>query len=109
MPTLTLKRAFLRLRPETRRLKRRDNLFDVAVKLSACTAAPPRVVATNRGERSAATLWWNRTDRFIADLIARGRDAADVPLTHIFGPGTLSSFRVWAEEAPPGSAFAARS
>ena len=32
-------------------------------------------------------------------LIAHGRDAADVPLTHIFGPGTLSGFRVWAEQA----------
>ncbi|MGZ8325732.1 MAG: transglutaminase family protein, partial [Rhodoplanes sp.] len=31
--------------------------------------------------------------------IAHGRDAADVPLTHIFGPGELSDFRVWAEEA----------
>lgn len=29
-------------------------------------------------------------------LIAHGRDAADVPLTHIFGPPTLSGFRVWA-------------
>ena len=32
-------------------------------------------------------------------LIARGRDAADVPLTHTFGPSTLSEFRVWADEA----------
>ena len=31
-------------------------------------------------------------------LIAQGRDAADVPLTQIFGPGALSSFRVWTEE-----------
>jgi hypothetical protein len=23
-----------------------------------------------------------------------------VPLTHIFGPGTLTGFRVWAEQAP---------
>jgi transglutaminase-like putative cysteine protease len=51
----------------------------------------------------------NNSPRIGRILIARGRDAADVPLTHIFGPGTLSSFRVWAEEAPPGSAFAARS
>ncbi len=28
-------------------------------------------------------------------LIARGRDAADVPLTHSFGVNTLSSFKVW--------------
>ena len=32
-------------------------------------------------------------------LIAHGRDAADVPLTHTFGPGTLAGFRVWADEA----------
>jgi transglutaminase-like putative cysteine protease len=32
-------------------------------------------------------------------LIAHGRDAADVPLTHIFGPGTLSGFRVSSEKA----------
>jgi hypothetical protein len=30
-------------------------------------------------------------------LIARGRDAADVPITNSFDPGTLSSFKVWAE------------
>lgn len=27
-------------------------------------------------------------------LIANGRDAADMPLTHNFGPGVLSSFTV---------------
>jgi transglutaminase-like putative cysteine protease len=41
----------------------------------------------------------NNAPRIGRVLIAHGRDAADVPLTHIFGPGTLSSFRVWAEEA----------
>lgn len=34
-------------------------------------------------------------------LIASGRDAADVPLTHIFGQNTLTGFRVWTDEAPP--------
>ena len=34
-------------------------------------------------------------------LIAYGRDAADVPLTHSFGPNTLAGFRVWTDEAPP--------
>ena len=28
-----------------------------------------------------------------------GRDAADVPLTHIFGPGELRGFKVWTDEA----------
>ena len=41
----------------------------------------------------------NNAPRIGRILIAHGRDAADVPLTHIFGPGTLSGFRVWAEEA----------
>ncbi len=30
-------------------------------------------------------------------LIARGRDAADVPLSNSFGPNTLIDFKVWAE------------
>jgi transglutaminase-like putative cysteine protease len=34
-------------------------------------------------------------------LIAHGRDAADVPLTHTFGPNTLSNFRVWTDELGP--------
>jgi transglutaminase-like putative cysteine protease len=42
----------------------------------------------------------NNTPRIGRILIAQGRDAADVPLTHIFGPGELSEFRVWTEEAP---------
>jgi transglutaminase-like putative cysteine protease len=31
-------------------------------------------------------------------LIARGRDAADIPLVNSFGPHVLKSFRVWTEE-----------
>lgn len=31
-------------------------------------------------------------------LIARGRDAADVPLSHAFGPNILKSFKVWTDE-----------
>jgi transglutaminase-like putative cysteine protease len=44
----------------------------------------------------------NNAPRIGRVLIAHGRDAADVPLTHNFGPGTLSGLRVWAEEAPAG-------
>jgi transglutaminase-like putative cysteine protease len=51
----------------------------------------------------------NNAPRIGRVLIAHGRDAADVPLTHIFGPGTLSGFRVWADEAPPDSTLAAPS
>jgi transglutaminase-like putative cysteine protease len=40
----------------------------------------------------------NNAPRIGRILIAHGRDAADVPLTHTFGPNTLASFRVWADE-----------
>ena len=43
----------------------------------------------------------NNAPRIGRVLIAQGRDAADVPLTYTFGPGTLSGFRVWAGEVPP--------
>jgi transglutaminase-like putative cysteine protease len=40
----------------------------------------------------------NNTPRIGRILIARGRDAADVAISSTFGPNTLSSFRVWADE-----------
>ncbi|TIM31511.1 MAG: transglutaminase family protein [Mesorhizobium sp.] len=40
----------------------------------------------------------NNAPRIGRILIASGRDAADVPLTHIFGPGMLAGFKVWTEE-----------
>jgi transglutaminase-like putative cysteine protease len=43
----------------------------------------------------------NNTPRIGRVLIAQGRDAADVPLSYTFGPGTLSGFRVWADEVAP--------
>lgn len=48
--------------------------------------------------------WWvfdprNNAPRIGRVLIARGRDAADVPLTHTFGPNTLVGFRVWTDNA----------
>lgn len=42
----------------------------------------------------------NNAPRWGRILIAHGRDAADVPLTHIFGPGLLVEFRVWTDEIP---------
>jgi transglutaminase-like putative cysteine protease len=39
-------------------------------------------------------------------LIARGRDAADIPLINSFGPHTLTSLRVWTDEVAPGEALA---
>ncbi len=49
--------------------------------------------------------WWvfdprNNAPRVGRVLIAQGRDAADVPLTHTFGPNTLTGFQVWIDEAP---------
>ena len=48
--------------------------------------------------------WWvfdprNNDTRFGRVLIAHGRDAADVPLTHTFGRHTLSGFEVWIDRA----------
>jgi transglutaminase-like putative cysteine protease len=40
----------------------------------------------------------NNTPRIGRVLIGQGRDAADVPITHTFGPNTLSSFKVWTDQ-----------
>jgi transglutaminase-like putative cysteine protease len=40
----------------------------------------------------------NHIPRIGRILIAQGRDAADVPITHTFGPNTLVSFKVWTDE-----------
>lgn len=55
--------------------------------------------------------WWvfdprNNTRRTGRVLIARGRDAADVPLTQTFGANTLTQFDVWTwelEDDPSGA------
>jgi transglutaminase-like putative cysteine protease len=49
--------------------------------------------------------WWtfdprNNGPRIGRILMARGRDAADVPLVHSFGPHVLKSFKVWVDELP---------
>ncbi len=40
----------------------------------------------------------NNVPRVGRVLLARGRDAADVPLSYSFGPNTLTTFNVWADE-----------
>ena len=50
--------------------------------------------------------WWvfdprNHTPRIGRILVARGRDAADVPLTQTFGLHEMSNFRVWTDEVAP--------
>lgn len=47
--------------------------------------------------------WWvfdprNNARRIGRILIAQGRDAADVPLTHTFGANALVGFKVWTDE-----------
>lgn len=39
----------------------------------------------------------NNAPRIGRVLVARGRDAADVPLVHSFGPNMMTSFQVWDE------------
>ncbi len=41
----------------------------------------------------------NNMPRIGRVLIARGRDASDVPIATTFGPNTLQSFRVWTDDA----------
>ena len=42
----------------------------------------------------------NNTPRIGRIVVARGRDAADVPLVNSFGPHVLKGFRVWTYEVP---------
>ncbi len=42
----------------------------------------------------------NNMPRIGRIVVARGRDAADIPLINSFGPHVLNSFRVWAYEVP---------
>ena len=44
----------------------------------------------------------NNEPRIGRILIAQGRDASDVPLTHTFGPNFLSGFKVWTDEIVDG-------
>ena len=41
------------------------------------------------------------TPRIGRVLMARGRDAVDVPISNTFGPNTLKGFKVWAQETVP--------
>jgi transglutaminase-like putative cysteine protease len=50
-----------------------------------------------------AGSWWtfdprNNMPRIGRIVVARGRDAADIPLINSFGPHVLKSFRVWTYE-----------
>jgi transglutaminase-like putative cysteine protease len=45
----------------------------------------------------------SNTPRIGRVLIARGRDAADVPISNTFGPNTLAGFKVWTDEVADAS------
>lgn len=49
----------------------------------------------------------NNADRIGRVLIAQGRDAADVSLTHTFGSNILTGFKVWTDEIPATPSAAA--
>ncbi len=56
--------------------------------------------------------WWtfdprNNKPRIGRIVVARGRDAADVPLVNSFGPHLLKGFKVWTDEVPDGVAVPA--
>ncbi|MBF9033587.1 transglutaminase family protein [Rhodobacterales bacterium HKCCE2091] len=56
--------------------------------------------------------WWvfdprNNDLRYGRVLVARGRDAADVPLMHSFGQHELAEFEVWIDDADAGAGKAA--
>ena len=58
------------------------------------------------GSRFSSAARWhtfdprNNVPRIGRIVVARGRDAADVPLVNSFGPHLLKSFRVWTYEPP---------
>ena len=47
----------------------------------------------------------NNTPRIGRVLMARGRDAVDVPISNTFGPNALKGFRVWTDEEDPAPAL----
>jgi transglutaminase-like putative cysteine protease len=47
----------------------------------------------------------NNVPRIGRVLIARGRDAADVAIATTFGPNTLESFKIWADEVAEGGSY----
>lgn len=50
----------------------------------------------------------NNVPRMARVLVARGRDAADVSLSHSFGSSLLTSFNVWTDEVDQATARAAQ-
>jgi transglutaminase-like putative cysteine protease len=91
----------------------------LAVALCRCLNIPARYVNGHLGDIGVPVVdpmdfsawmevyldgrWWtfdprNNMPRMGRIVVARGRDAADIPLVNSFGPHTLKSFRVWTYE-----------
>ena len=116
-PTLTALRglcraaAFAATTPTSRSPSRAASIFRRAIApatsaTSACRRLMRRMDFSAWMEVFLGGRWYvfdprNNAPRIGRILVAHGRDAADVPLTHSFGPNTLSKFEVWAEEVPP--------
>ena len=91
----------------------------LAVALCRCLNIPARYVNGHLGDIGVPVVdpmdfsawievflegsWWtfdprNNMPRIGRIVVARGRDAADIPLINSFGPHVLNSFRVWTYE-----------
>ena len=91
----------------------------LAVTLCRCLNIPARYINGHLGDIGVPVVdpmdfsawievflagrWWtfdprNNMPRIGRIVVARGRDAADIPLINSFGPHVLKSFRVWTYE-----------
>src|SRR5271166_5816800 len=91
----------------------------LAVTLCRCLNIPARYINGHLGDIGVPVVdpmdfsawievfldgsWWtfdprNNIPRIGRIVVARGRDAADIPLINSFGPHVLKSFRVWTYE-----------
>ena len=96
----------------------------LAVTLCRCLNIPARYINGHLGDIGVPVVdpmdfsawievfldgsWWtfdprNNMPRIGRIVVARGRDAADVPLINSFGPHVLKSFRVWTYEVADDS------
>ena len=67
-------------------------------KPDAATAA--QLIGAGQAMLDSSVDYAKQRTQFGRVMIAFGRDAADVPMVHTFGPNTLAGFKVWADEVP---------
>ena len=83
-----------------RRQLRQRNPCAVGCRRRKRFAASPRRRRQRLGGRWHVFDPRNNQRRIGRILIATGRDAADVPLTHTFGANNLAGFKVWTDPLP---------